>query len=146
MTVRQTNVIWLAFIMASSMLDAIREEQWRRLDKDNDGRSSEPAGLDPLLGELASIGKTFLTYATIRCPLMQAGQVAHVLKDHVQVALSIQARLLRIFAMYMPSFVGFGVFLRWNGGIVLGQSSSSSSIRGLSRLMRKQGIRRITSQ
>lgn len=56
---RQTNVIWLAFIMASSILDAIRQEQLRRLRRDEDlDRRKDPVGLDPLLGDMTSVGKS----------------------------------------------------------------------------------------
>lgn len=61
MTVRQTNVIWLGFIMATSMLSVIREEQIRRSakreDEDENGGAGATIGVDPLLEDVSSMGK-----------------------------------------------------------------------------------------
>ncbi|ORY30249.1 DIE2/ALG10 family-domain-containing protein, partial [Naematelia encephala] len=97
-TVRQTNVVWLAFTFAISLLYIAREEENKRTKEDITVSSS-----DPLLADM-------------RSPV----QIATAITQTSKLLFFVPRKVLRVVVPYLPTFLGFIIFLRWNGGIVLG--------------------------
>ena len=117
MTVRQTNVVWLGFVLGISVLAEVRKEEGRRAVKEDESQSCVVS--DPVLGDVVHPGEA------CRVTHDQAdGGVAQIVKALTSTLSSIHSardRISRIILPYSPTFLGFLVFLRWNGGIVLGE-------------------------
>ncbi|KAL7410973.1 DIE2/ALG10 family-domain-containing protein [Mrakia frigida] len=96
LTFRQTNIIWLGFIMAMSVFNALEDLPRKK------GRSVDHS---MLAREYESFPR-FLLHNLLHVPV---GALAHP-----------RAVLVPKVLPYIPTFVAFVLFIRWNGGIVLG--------------------------
>ncbi|SPO39546.1 uncharacterized protein PSFLO_05027 [Pseudozyma flocculosa] len=95
---RQTNVVWLVYIVASSLL--------------SDLSRAFPALHDPLASQagLADLGRSVASVVGILGDRRNGGRLASL--------------LLRNVAPFVPVLAGVAWFVRWNGSIVLGDQSN----------------------
>ncbi|BGP11613.1 glucosyltransferase [Rhodotorula toruloides] len=96
---RQTNIVWVAFVAGQA---AIRELELPK----KEGKSSGGKAVDPPLWDARPALLVQAPLAIARAALTQLPILAPVI------------------AAYLPVFVAFLAFVRWNGGIVLGDKQN----------------------
>ncbi|GFZ51637.1 hypothetical protein JCM24511_09404 [Saitozyma sp. JCM 24511] len=110
-TVRQTNVVWLAFVVGLSLLREVQSELLKSATKHDDRYSARPRD-EALDGEVTGD----VPLAEVR----SVGQVLRGLSNLLRTAMMNPGKVARTAGPYIPTFAGFLAFLKWNGGIVLG--------------------------
>ncbi|BGP27854.1 alpha-1,2-glucosyltransferase, glycosyltransferase family 59 protein [Rhodotorula toruloides] len=107
---RQTNIVWVAFVAAQAAIRVLG------LPK-KEGKSAGKTGIDPLLWDARPVDLVKTPLAVLRVAFTRLPNLAPVI------------------AAYLPVFLAFLAFIRWNGGIVLGESvlvaSKTSSLTPL---------------
>ncbi|BGO95851.1 hypothetical protein NBRC10512_001435 [Rhodotorula toruloides] len=96
---RQTNIVWVAFVAAQA---AIRELELPK----KEGNSSGGKAVDPPLWDARPVHIIQTPLAILRAALTQLPTLAPAI------------------AAYLPVFIVFLAFVRWNGGIVLGDKQN----------------------
>ncbi|CAD6576562.1 MAG: glucosyltransferase [Tremellales sp. Tagirdzhanova-0007] len=99
-TVRQTNVVWLGFTVAVTVLREVKNERKGKLEDETERAVDQN---DPLLSDV--IGFSQLVTATM---------------SSVDTILSRPRKFVKVILPYIPTFLSFLIFLKWNDGIVLG--------------------------
>ena len=116
---RQTNIIWVAFTMAVSMIRELKEVDIVTLEEEE--KSELPRGW--MLYDPPAIDSVFpRTPPSPGFSTLSIDDYIFAIRQCVFVALSNLHVILPIFLSFAPIFVVSGIFLFWNGGIVLGSS------------------------
>lgn len=111
---RQTNIVWVAFVAGQA---AIRElELPKKEGKSSGGKAVDPPLWDARPGEFGH----FLTKLSKLTPRPRTALLVQAPLAIARAALTQLPILAPVIAAYLPVFVAFLAFVRWNGGIVLG--------------------------
>ena len=119
MSVRQTNVVWLAFTMAVSVLREIRDIEEKESLKEDEGVVKMS---DVSLGEADGISERCLFLPEDSKLSMSTAQIVTSALSAIRTIRTRPRNVWPTVLPYIPTFLGLFAFLRWNGGIVLGQS------------------------
>ncbi|KAF8048458.1 hypothetical protein N665_2507s0007 [Sinapis alba] len=125
--IRQTNVVWMLFVACSGVLDitldSARQKEKEKVDQDSDHKSIDgkeatlrsnlrkrkpDSSLDRFDGE-KSIASTEDTSGLL-----------YDVYTAISTSWSMKWKLLITFSPFIVVMVAFGIFIIWNGGIVLG--------------------------
>ncbi|CAG8566513.1 10253_t:CDS:2 [Ambispora gerdemannii] len=98
---RQTNVIWLLFILGVSIVNALSDTKKNQKSDEN---------------------KQLLIVKAINIDSLE--QSFQQIANFIQLALQNIIFLLKSFFPFLLSLIGFTIFLKWNDGVVLGDKSN----------------------
>ncbi|BGP58367.1 hypothetical protein JCM8202_001868 [Rhodotorula sphaerocarpa] len=98
---RQTNIVWLAFIAAQAAICSVVQAEQARRPGEGGGTEADPPLRNVRLVDVVLVPARLLVLAGRHLPTA-----------------------LLVAAAYLPVFLAAAAFVRWNGGIVLGDKSN----------------------